>query len=78
MVNNSYDKIIPFRQLEFTNAFLEWIIIDDIKLQKAALYRLHRAFRIANAQCVNALPRSHVTLTTWIQEMHTYFEPTII
>ena len=77
-VDRSYEKIIPFRQLEFSNAFLEWIIMDDIKLKKAALYRLRRAFRIVNAQSINALLRSPCTIATWIEDMHIYFEPMII
>ena len=63
-VDGSYEKIIPFRQLEFSNAFLEWIIMDDIKLKKAASYRLRRAFRIANVQSINALPQSLRTIAT--------------
>jgi hypothetical protein len=74
----SYERIIPFRQLEFKNAFLEWIIMDDVKLRKAASKRLRRAFRIANKQCINALPRSSTTTASWIEEMYTYFEPVVI
>jgi hypothetical protein len=60
------------------NAFFEWIIMDDIKLRKAASKRLRCAFAIANVQCVNALSKSSTTIATWIEDIHTYFEPTII
>jgi hypothetical protein len=40
--------VIPFRQQEFINAFVKWVIIDNIKSRKAASPRLKRAFKIAN------------------------------
>jgi hypothetical protein len=51
--------------------------MDDIKLRKAALIRLCCAFKIANKQCVNALPKSYLTIATWIEEIYIYFELTI-
>ena len=50
--------------------------MDDIKLKKAASKRLRRAFKIANIQCVNALPSAN-TIASWIEDIHTYFEPRI-
>jgi hypothetical protein len=44
IVAGSYERVISFRQLEFKNAFLEWIIMDGIKHRKAALKRLRRTF----------------------------------
>ena len=77
-VDNDYSLIIPFRQLEFRSAFLEWVIIDNIKQRKAVLLRLRRLFYIANSQAANALPSSHSTVGSWIEDMFAYFEPQII
>ncbi len=52
--------------------------MDDVKLRKAASPRLRRAFKIANKHAANALPKSSSTLATWVEDMHRYFEPTII
>lgn len=52
--------------------------MEDVKLKKASSKLLRRAFRIANSQCVNTLPRSSTTSATWIREMHTYFQRTIV
>ena len=35
-VGGSHDYVIPFRQLEFKNAFIEWVVCDNIKHRKAA------------------------------------------
>jgi hypothetical protein len=56
VIDGSYERIILFRQLEFKNAFIEWVILDDIKHRKAASTRLRRAFRIANKQAADSLP----------------------
>jgi len=77
-VEGSYEKIIPFRQLEFKNAFLEWVILDDVKHRKAASRRLRRCFKIVNIQAVDAFPNSHRTVATWIHELFNHFEPEII
>jgi hypothetical protein len=63
-VKGSYNKVIPFRQQEFKNAFLEWIILDGIKQRKAASKRLKRAFKIANNQAAKAIPTSNTTIVT--------------
>lgn len=60
-VDRSYKRVIPFCQQEFTNAFLEWMIIDNIKLRKASSIRLKRAFKIANTQAANAISSSYST-----------------
>ena len=62
VVKGSYEKVIPFRQLEFKNAFLEWVILDDVKHRKASSDRLRRAFKIANREASNALPSSYNTI----------------
>ena len=77
-VDGGYEKIIPFRQQEFKNAFLEWVICDNVKHRAAASTRLKRAFKIANMQALDAIPKSHATVASWIHEMHAHFEPTII
>jgi hypothetical protein len=48
IIAGSYERVISFRQLEFKNAFLEWVIMDGIKHCKAASKRLRRLFQIAN------------------------------
>jgi len=63
--------------LEFKNAYLEWIILDNIKHRKAASVRLKRAFRIANQQAADYLPE-HPTVASWIHDMFEHFEPDII
>jgi hypothetical protein len=68
-VNGAYDRIIPFRQQEFVNAFIEWVIMDNVKYRKATSKRLKRAFKIANIQAYNAIPASGSTLNTWIKDM---------
>jgi len=76
-VDGSYKRVIPFRQLEFKNAFLEWVILDDVKHRKAASKRLKRCFCIANMQAADSmLVRS--TITNWIHDMFEHFEPDII
>jgi hypothetical protein len=77
-VDGGYEKVIPFRQQEFKNALMEWIICDNIKHKKAASPRLLRAFKIANIQAVNSIPTSSTTVATWIHEMFDYFEPEVI
>ena len=69
---------IPFRQLEFKNAFLQWVILDDIKQRKASSINLRRLFQIANSQAAELLPTSHSTIATWIDDMFAFFEPQII
>ncbi|KAG4436293.1 hypothetical protein IFR05_008233 [Cadophora sp. M221] len=71
IVNSDYDRVIPFRQQEFKNAFLEWIICDNVKHRKAAFGRLKRCFIIANRDVANALPTSHATIENWIHELFT-------
>jgi hypothetical protein len=55
-VDGGYERVIPFRQQEFVNAFTEWVVMDNVKHRKAASERLRRAFKIANMQSVAALP----------------------
>ena len=76
-VDGGYERAIPFRQQEFINAFVEWVVMDNIKSRKAASPRLKRAFKIANMQAANALPSSHNTTESWINEMFYHFEPEI-
>jgi hypothetical protein len=77
-IDGEYAKIILFRQLEFKNAFLEWVVLDGIKHRKAASIRLRRLFKIANKQAVEALPDFHGTVGSWIHDMFAHFEPQII
>jgi hypothetical protein len=77
-IDGSYDRIMLFRQQEFVNSFIEWVIMDNVKIRKAISKRLKRAFKIANQQAANALPASGNTVNTWIQDMFQYFEPEII
>lgn len=77
-VSDSHDYAIPFRQQEFKNAFLEWVICDKIKHKKAASDRLRRCFKIANREALAAIPTSSSTTASWIHEMFAYFEPQII
>jgi len=76
--STNYEKIVPFRQQEFKNAFLEWVICDGIKQRKACSKRLARCFKIANMQTANAFPRSESTVASWIHELHNWFKPEII
>jgi hypothetical protein len=78
IVDGSYKRVIPFRQLEFRNAFLEWVIMDNIKYRKAASKRLQRAFRITNAEASKALPTLPSIVAAWIHDIFVYFEPKII
>ncbi len=78
IVNNRYEQVIPFRQQEFKNAFLEWIICDNVKHRKAASKLLKRAFKIANIEAEKAIPDSHSTVENWIHELFAHFEPQII
>ncbi len=77
IVDGSYERIIPFRQREFKNAFLEWVILDNVKHRKAASKRLKRAFKIANIQAASSIPSS-TTIAGWIHELFAHFEPVII
>ena len=77
-VDGSYEYQIPFRQQEFINAFLEWILMDNIKIRKAVSQRLRRAFKIANGQACKAIPKSDHTINAWITEMFLSFEPHLI
>lgn len=77
IINGAYERVIPFRQKEFKNAFLEWVILDDIKHRKAASTRLKRLFRIANNQAADNLPED-TTTAKWIHEMFEHFEPQVI
>ncbi|KAH7348972.1 hypothetical protein BKA65DRAFT_501830 [Rhexocercosporidium sp. MPI-PUGE-AT-0058] len=47
-VGGDYENIIPFRQLEFRNAFTKWVVMDDVKYRKAVSLYLRRLFKIAN------------------------------
>jgi hypothetical protein len=76
-VDGSYERVIPFRQQEFVNAFLEWQIMDNVKARKACSARLKRAFKIANMQAPDALPKASSTSAVWIEQMFQYFEPEI-
>ena len=76
-VNGGYERVIPFRQQEFINAFLEWQIMDNVKARKACSVRLKRAFKIANMQAADALPTYSGTTASWIEQMFRYFEPEI-
>jgi hypothetical protein len=76
-IDGSYEKQIPFRQQEFINAFIEWIIMDNVKIRKALSKRLKRAFKIANQQAADSIPVSGNTINSWIKSMFNYFEPKI-
>ena len=55
--------------------------MDDYRrceAEKSVIKATRRTFRITNSQCVNVLPRSSTTLATWIREMYTYFQRTIV
>jgi hypothetical protein len=77
IIDGSYERVIPFRQQEFQNAFIEWVVLDSVKHRKAASKRLKRCFRIANMQSTAAFP-SHRTVANWIHDMFNYMEPDII
>jgi 5'(3')-deoxyribonucleotidase len=66
--------VILFRQQEFKNAFLEWILLDRIKHRKAVSKRLKRCFQIANIQAIEAFPMSCSIVASWIKEMFIYIE----
>ena len=55
-IYGGYKRVIPFCQQEFVNAFVKWVVIDNVKHRKATSNRLQRAFKIANMQSTNALP----------------------
>lgn len=78
VVGGSYSEVIPFRQQEFINAFLEWIICDTVKHRKATSKRLKRCFKIANMDAAKAFPDSHTTVELWIHELFHHMEPQII
>ena len=77
IIDRGYERIIPFRQREFKNAFLEWVILDSVKHRKAASKRLKRAFKIANIQAASSIPGA-TTVTEWIHELFAHFEPVVI
>jgi hypothetical protein len=77
-VDGDPNRVIPFRQKEFKNAFLKWVILDDVKARKAASKHLKRMFRIANEEVINALPDAASTVGVWIKEMFEHFEPELI
>lgn len=77
-VDGDPSRVIPFRQKEFKNAFLKWVILDDIKARKAASKHLKILFRIANEQTITSIPASDSTVATWIDQMFTHFEPQLI
>ena len=77
VVDGGYERIIPFRQREFKNAFLEWVILDNVKYRKAVSKRLKRAFKIANIQAASSIP-GHAIISEWIHELFAHFEPVII
>lgn len=77
VVDGGYEKVIPFRQQEFMNAFVEWVVLDNIKHRKATSRRLLRLFKIANADAAAAIPQSHTTIENWIHNYFEHFEPTI-
>jgi hypothetical protein len=77
IVEGSYERVIPFRQREFKNAFLEWVILDNVKHRKAASKRLRRAFKIANIQAASSLP-GRATVSNWIHQLFEHFEPVVI
>lgn len=72
------NRVIPFRQKEFKNAFLKWVILDDVKARKAASKHVQNMFRIANNDAVNTLPSASSTVAIWIEQMFAYFEPQLI
>ena len=76
-IDGNYERVIPFRQQEFINAFVEWVVMDNVKARKACSIRLKRAFKIANTQAVPAIPKHHNTLHNWIRDMFKYFEPEV-
>jgi hypothetical protein len=51
--------------------------MDNIKSRKVASSRLKHAFKIANIQAANALPVTHNTVESWINEMFYHFESEI-
>lgn len=77
-VDGDPQRVIPFRQKEFKNAFMKWVILDDVKQRKATSKHLKTMFRIANAELLNALPNSNTTVGSWVDDMFQYFEPQII
>jgi hypothetical protein len=77
VIDGGYERVIPFRQREFKNAFLEWIILDNVKHRKAASKRLKRAFKIANMHAASSIPSS-LSIVTWIHELFEHFEPVVI
>ena len=77
IIQGNYERVIPFRQREFKNAFLEWVVLDNVKHRKAASKRLRRAFKIANIQAASSLP-GRITVTRWIHELFEHFEPVVI
>jgi hypothetical protein len=78
VVDENQGVVVPFRQQEFKNAFLEWVIVDGIKHTKASSIRLKRLLQIANQQAINAFPSSHTTIACWVHDMFAYFEPEVI
>ena len=77
-VNSSYNIAIPFRQLEFKNAFIEQVVCDKIKNRKATSQQLRQCFKIANKHTIVAIPTAPSTLATQITAMFYYFEPKVI
>ena len=77
-MEGSYEKVIPFRQLEFRNTFLKQVILNNVKYRKVCSNRLRRAFKIANLKAVKALPTSYPTIVKWVHDIHAYFKPFII
>jgi hypothetical protein len=70
--------VVPFRQLEFRNQFLTWVVMDDVKHRKASSFHLRKLFKIANEQTVKLIPQSATTVANWVKEAFTYFETVVI
>jgi hypothetical protein len=57
---------------------LKWVILDNIKHRKVTSGQLAKVIKIANLQAVQAMPSSSSTLTVWIHNIFSHFEPQII
>jgi hypothetical protein len=78
VVDGSYKRIIPFREVEFKAVFFEWMICDNIKQRQASSPRLLQLFKIANLQAAKALLESNTTIAEWVHKLFAFFEPQII
>jgi hypothetical protein len=73
-----YRLVQPFRRQAFKNAFIEYVLLDNLSHRQAASKRLERCFKLANPMTQEVLPDSPTTMTSWIKEIFEDCKPELI